>query len=637
MPSPATALVLTAAQLGELQSAFTALQSGHHTAARAIAERLAQQVPSSPDAHHLLALTLCASDPAAADASFRTALALAPHHPLISGNYANLLRKTRRFDEALVVLQRAVDAVPDSPKLWLELGITARAADLHEHAILAIRRAVALDPNAVPAWLALGHSLRTTGELDDAEAAFRAVLARQPDDRVAMVNLGAVLRLSGRPVEAVACFESVIRTHGWSAELADALAGALLDSGRVDEAICQARAVVTESPEFVPGLVTLATMVWEYGSEQAEDSSALFDTALARQPDNLRLRAAFAQFLLAARRPEEALAHIRMMQARSPDPEVALLEADALGMLGELDKAGVLYEQLYRSLDTHSANFLNVYARHLLRTGRYDAAAQVATEATGKDPGNQEAWAYLGTAWRLLDDPRERWLCDYERHVALVDVEPPAGCADPDCFLASLEDVLDTLHKARRAPLQQSVRGGSQTPGRLFGRPEPLLAATRDALLRAVEGWLSGLPVDDRHPFLRLNRGFVRIGGSWSVKLQSSGRHANHIHPEGWLSSAFYVALPPSVRSGTRNEQAGWIQFGQPPIELELGLPPRRVIRPEAGKLALFPSFVWHGTVPFEDAHARTTIAFDMLARAKGNSDLWPRAVPPQSPLEELR
>lgn len=98
------------------------------------------------------------------------------------------------------------------------------------------------------------------------------------------------------------------------------------------------------------------------------------------------------------------------------------------------------------------------------------------------------------------------------------------------------------------------------------------------------------------------------------MRLWSSGRHVDHIHPEGWMSSAFYVSLPPSVRGGSGS--AGHLQLGQPPSELGLELGPRRVLRPEPGRLALFPSYMWHGTVPFEDTQPRLTIAFDMLPRA---------------------
>ena len=92
----------------------------------------------------------------------------------------------------------------------------------------------------------------------------------------------------------------------------------------------------------------------------------------------------------------------------------------------------------------------------------------------------------------------------------------------------------------------------------------------------------------------------MRIGGSWSVKLWSSGKHVNHIHAEGWMSS-----LHPG-------SQAGAIQFGQPPVELGLELAPRRMVAPRTGMLALFPSYMWHGTIPFQDQAPRMTIAFDM-------------------------
>ena len=36
-------------------------------------------------------------------------------------------------------------------------------------------------------------------------------------------------------------------------------------------------------------------------------------------------------------------------------------------------------------------------------------------------------------------------------------------------------------------------------------------------------------------------------------------------------------------------------------------------VRPEPGLLALFPSYMWHGTVPFGGEEPRLTIAFDIV------------------------
>ena len=88
--------------------------------------------------------------------------------------------------------------------------------------------------------------------------------------------------------------------------------------------------------------------------------------------------------------------------------------------------------------------------------------------------------------------------------------------------------------------------------------------------------------------------------------MSNSGYHTNHIHADGWISSAYYVALPDTIKNGSG--QQGWLKFGEPDISL-LNISPRRVIRPEVGKIVLFPSYLFHGTVPFSDTGHRTTVA----------------------------
>ena len=58
-------------------------------------------------------------------------------------------------------------------------------------------------------------------------------------------------------------------------------------------------------------------------------------------------------------------------------------------------------------------------------------------------------------------------------------------------------------------------------------------------------------------------------------------------------------------------EPSGWLRFGTPPSELGLDLPPYCDIEPKVGRLILFPSTLWHGTVPFADGE-RLSIAFDI-------------------------
>ena len=65
---------------------------------------------------------------------------------------------------------------------------------------------------------------------------------------------------------------------------------------------------------------------------------------------------------------------------------------------------------------------------------------------------------------------------------------------------------------------------------------------------------------------------------------------------------------------GARGRRAGCSSASRS-AELGLDLPPIRLIEPKPGRLVLFPSTMWHGTVPFA-AGERLTVAFDVRAAA---------------------
>ena len=607
---------LTAPLAARVEEAFRLVGAGRVADALSIARKLAGQAPQAPDAHHVLAVCLAAADDAgAARQAFRRALELAPDHPLVLGNYARFLQQAGQPEEAMQALERAARAAPGTARTWTELGLCALKLGRTAQAAAALERAVSLEPGSARAWHALGNVRRAGDDLEQAEPAFRRAVELAPRNGLAWVSLALTLRLLGRPAEAVPCLEQACTAGLSGPELIEAQTGVLADIGQFGAALEKARLLARSFPRHAAGQVMLVHLLWEHGAALApgEDPFGMIEAAVQGQPDNFDLQLAYIGLLLETRQAESALRGLQSLRRLRDQPLLVALQANAHEILDQPGLAGELYAQAHRALGNSDPSFLNAYTRHLLRAGKWDEAALRATEATQTDPHNQEAWAYLGTAWRLIGDPREYWLCDYENLIGLAEVEPPPGFDGMPGFLAGLAAALEPLHKARREPIHQSLRGGSQTPGKLFGRLDPVIAAAQAALLQAIEHRLRVLPADPNHPFLRRKSRSVRFSGSWSVKLWSSGSHVNHIHSEGWMSSAFYVSLPPSVSAkADAGDTAGFIQFGQPPLELGLDLAPRRVICPRTGYLALFPSYMWHGTVPFADEAPRITVAFDM-------------------------
>jgi uncharacterized protein (TIGR02466 family) len=226
-------------------------------------------------------------------------------------------------------------------------------------------------------------------------------------------------------------------------------------------------------------------------------------------------------------------------------------------------------------------------------------------------PDDQVAIAYRGVCWRELGDARESALNDYSRYVRTFDLPAPPGYAGIDDFNRELAQALAHLHRAQRAPADQSLRGGTQTIEDLFATGLPHIDALRVLFEDAIRAYIDALPSDADHPLLRRKTGRFRFSGSWSVRLARTGYHVNHVHSQGWISSCYYVRLPHA--SADPALQAGWLKLGETDLKLGQREHVGRMIQPRAGMLVLFPSYMFHGTTPFDTDEERITVAFDVV------------------------
>ena len=154
---------------------------------------------------------------------------------------------------------------------------------------------------------------------------------------------------------------------------------------------------------------------------------------------------------------------------------------------------------------------------------------------------------------------------------------------------------LARLHTRRVAPIDQTLQGGTQTAAGLFDRDVREIRLLRDAVQEAVADYIKSLPADAQHPFLSRRDSEFHFSGSWSCRLASGGFHTNHIHEEGWISSAYYAALPDDLGAGS----GGALKFGESRFPLGAEDRPSHMVQPQVGKLVLFPSYYWHGTRHF--------------------------------------
>ncbi len=467
------------------------------------------------------------------------------------------------------------------------------------------RIVVAQQPSA-GAFEVLAGSLRAQERLEEALAAIDKAVALDPHGAVVVHSRAFILARLGRFAEALPLYDQLIARGVAQAALWLNRSVALLGLTRDADAEAALADGVRRWPQDLGLQNMLASLRWMRGN--GETFARDFETAVQRQPDALALRMGYADLLRRAdlRQPAERVLREGLMRAPGSGP----LQG-ALGVL--LDEGGCTGEALpllrAAVADAPQVAFLRGnLASALLRLARPDEALRELAPLRAAQPLNGEWISYEAMAYRQIGDPRYHELCDYDAMVQAFDLEAPKGFANLAAFNAALRESLERLHVLETHPLDQSLRHGSQTTRSLLTIDDATIKQYLSALEEPIRAYIATMKAPN-HPWSGRKSGAFKLSGCWSVKLKAKGYHVNHLHPEGWISSAYYVSLPDVTKSG--DSQEGWIKFGEPRWPTP-GCGVEKVVQPKEGRLVLFPSYMWHGTIPFSSGE-RLTAPFDVV------------------------
>jgi Flp pilus assembly protein TadD len=602
-----------ASVIEEMRAISAQLQAGQLRIAHDRLERIAAAHPTFAEAQRLLAGTkLALGDSAAAEALLRRALEVDPAWTPTLTTLGELLLASGRGTEAESVLQRALAAAPPDPRAALALARHCNGSGRPAQA-LAVAAPFCTQGRMDPE-LATQHvtALVALGRQAEAVSLYGSLAAAAPENPAPAQPLAIALNAAGRHAEAGQVAHRALARGFRTATLCLTYGRSLMAQGANDRAETALRDCLRLEPRLTEAHNSLAQLIWIRTGDLAQATEAL-DQALRTYANDDSLWATKAAILQGAGDARGAYECLAPRAERPHAPPVLLVRAGLSALDFDSAAARSLAERALRALPG------NISARNLLAAaqigvGDAQAALRNLEASLTQAPDDQYLIALRSTALRLLGDERYAQLCDYRSLVLPLAIEPPPPWRDLAGFLADLTASLNRLHDPDgHALLFQSLRHGTETTQDLTRSSDPAIRALFDGFAAPIARYLEhiGRGAD---ALRRRNAVKWRFNGSWSVRLRNRGFHMSHVHPRGWISSAFYVELPDVMADGRTDE--GILSFGKPGILTTPPLDAEYSIRPTPGMLVLFPSYFWHGTIPFESPQPRLTVAFDAVPQS---------------------
>ena len=528
--------------------------------------------------------------------------------PQIMSLSGDINKATGKLDAAVKDYRQAVTMAPKTPELHYNLALALFANSNIVEAKVALGRALKIRPDYVKALVLLGRCLAAIEQFDDAEQAFTKAITIEPNNYLPHYRLGRLHVYKGNSAKAT---ESLGASLDINQQLMPAQEALILNS--IYSGGHQTTADLIEaSLRIAPNNESIIAIATDWAIENKQDNPYhYYDKAWQNRPTANLFKDFINSLILSS---DSSRAEILMADYEASIGKDLAWESAKLKILETQGHYEEMISLIKSSPRRSKHQMYNCLAHFAL--GHYGTSYDCAQKLHHSQPSNQYYLALLTTALRCLGDKRYDQLADYNKLIlqANLDTQFENSPRFRD-FKTDLIAHLNQLHVTRRAPLQQSVRGGTQTPGNLFAQSKsPLIHSLKHSIADVSQPFFSRLKsagLNESHPIITAFPDTPYFHASWSIRTAEGGFHKSHIHSKGWYSSACYIDVPEVIND---ESDAGYLVLGKPPFKTKDELEPDYSIKPKAGSLILFPSYVWHATQSYQGKGNRLVVAFDVGA-----------------------
>ncbi len=457
--------------------------------------------------------------------------------------------------------------------------------------------------------LAEAIALHKQGNFAQAYKGYRKFLKRNPAHPDALVLGGQAAFLSGHQKEALSWLKSAAGKYPDNPDASYNLGVLYQSLGDTRKALDAFKVAAEAGPGFALAHYNLAMALHELG--RADDALQSFDRAVAADPRHAEAHASKAYVLRGMGRIDEAIqAYQNALRLDERNAKAWVGLGTCLQEKDKLDEAFTAHRN-GMTVDPDYPDATSNLCDVLVQMERPKDAIRACNAYLARHPGDTAVLAAKSIALNEAGE-KEQYdaLVDLDLFVRPIAHEPPSGFKDIEAFNKALNDHVMKHPTLVTAPSSHTTMNGKQTGTINAGAKGPI-SALESLIGKAIDLYVEEVKDVTDHPIVAHRPKSYELS-IWGTVLEGEGFQAPHIHPSGWLSGVYYPQVPKVVED--EENKYGWIEFGQPGPEYHFSSESTlRLVKPEPGMMVMFPSYMFHRTIPFQSDETRISIAFDVV------------------------
>ena len=493
--------------------------------------------------------------------------------------------------------QKVLKIDPNCTPAHNNLGVIYENLQENQKAKDCYEKAIEINPNYLAAHSNLGNIFKEFGENQRAKECYEKVIEINPTHAHALNNLGVIFENLGENQKAKDCYEKAIEINPNYLDALNNLGVIFKNLGKYQKAKDCYEKVIEIDPNYIAALNNLGTMFNVLGNHPKAISC--YERVLEIDPNNAEPYNNLGVICYELSEYQKAKDCYERAIKINPNYTDALYNLGVLFFSIKKDKNAAEQFKLinYKNSKSYLLNCL-------YNMNDKSTFLKVLDELIKQSESNPIIGSLTSRSEIKYGIKKPNLFCEEPLKYTLM-TNLTEEYDFENIFVKPIKDILkENTFSFRR---QDLLKNSNQTAGNIFDKKNNFLDKIKNIIHLEVKKY--------QEHFKESTEGVIRNWPksysiyAWLVSMKSGGKINPHMHDVGWLSGSFYINVPPKLKADSGNLV---LCIDDNEQESQNNLNPKKIMNVTTGSLCLFPSSLYHYTIPFESKEDRIVLAFDV-------------------------